>query len=143
MFGWMMALGLEIDGSSLSYTTFSVKQGPPELTAPSHWTVDGLLNFKAGLECEDGIMGVMEGIIHSASLLATEESGGSLVFSFGGDKLLVDAQNTGVADPYAVVRPVVGGMGKFIGARGWLASTRLSSGDYVHEFRLNQASAAM
>jgi hypothetical protein len=65
-----------------------------------------------------------------------------LVFTVRGSQLVIggvavyDQQAPTVAERTSVVRPVLGGTGRFAGARGWARSVHLKDNTWRHTFRI-------
>lgn len=132
--------------------TFSVTQEKPELVhidlgkeGASH---GDMLAFEAGFTTPDGKKGTMNGLITTVGVpdgagdkffdrLAdivldfgdanTLVIAGRSVYAVGAGEMVVDAPQ---------VRAIVGGTGRFIGARGQMTTTRRDAGHYEHRIEL-------
>lgn len=138
--------------SKLATETFTVIQAQPTITnidvaAPvgSH---GDMLAFKAPFTTENGAKGVISGIIITVALpdgVGGEhfDRVGNIVLDFGGVDSLVLAGKSlygtceGEMTKYTPqVRAVTGGTGRYIGARGQITTTRVTSGEYKHVIEL-------
>lgn len=132
--------------------TFTIRQDAPVL-APVDIGVAGqthgdMLAFEAPLTATDGTTGVLRGILITVDLPDAdgdvhEDRIGQLYFDLGGGDTLVVAGGTVYPDQTAEmvtgkeqVRAVIGGTGKFIGARGQVTTLRDGGGTYDHRFEL-------
>ena len=99
---------------------------------------------------DDGSPVVMDWIMTTTGVNTTDEGGESRVtlgvFSFTGadvDQLMLEGVGLypGVDDTFTpnsvLVRPIIGGSGRFKGASGEVVSTHLEDGSWTHEFRLD------
>jgi hypothetical protein len=132
--------------------TFSILQEFPTLThvdigvqGSSHGDV---MAFEAAFTSDDGASGEMHGIIITVSIPIGENDPfldrfAQIVVNFGDTNTLViggmAAYPNGQAEmapdsPH--VRAVIGGTGRFIGARGQMVTTRRDAGHYEHTFTL-------
>lgn len=132
-------------------TEFTVHQETPALA-----TVDigyegkshgDMLAFEAAISTEDGEEGTLSGLLITVALPRNqnvfEDRIGNLVFKFGdSDSLVVAGASVYPPDETEMnanqpqVRAVIGGTGKYLGARGEVTTTRNDDGTYDHAFRL-------
>jgi len=132
--------------------TFSILQELPALTqvdigaqGSSHGDV---LAFEAPFTADDGASGEMHGIIITVSIPIGENDPfldriAQIVANFGNTDTLVIAGTAAYPNGQAEmapdsphVRAVIGGTGRFIGARGQMVTTRREAGHYEHTFTL-------
>lgn len=96
---------------------------------------------------DDGLSGTVSGMIVTIDLPDGEDtqldSMGQLVFEFGGmDSIVVAAESEMVPDGGDMVlegeqvRAIIGGTGKFVGARGQMLSTEAEDGTWSYTFQL-------
>jgi hypothetical protein len=146
--------GLTLDASKTSaeeWSEFKVRQEIPTLE-----TIDigdegkshgDMLAFKATISNEEGEIGILSGILITVNLptdqSAVEDRMGNLIFTFGdSDSLVVAGASVYAPDKTEMnanqpqVRAVIGGTGKYLGARGEVTTTRNDDGTYDHDFRL-------
>lgn len=107
-----------------------------------------MLAFEASISTEGGEEGVLTGILITVDLPddqgdVFEDRIGNLVFEFGdGDSIVVAgpsdyAPNAAEMNAnHPQVRAVIGGTGKYIGARGQVTTIRNEDGTYDHAFKL-------
>jgi hypothetical protein len=133
-------------------TEFTVHQEIPTLSdidigngGKSH---GDMLAFEAAISTEDGDQGVLSGILITVGLPGGqgdvfEDRIGNLVFEFGdGDSIVVAGASDYAGDAtemnanHPQLRAVIGGTGKYLGARGQVATTRNDDGTYDHAFQL-------
>jgi len=132
-------------------TAFHIIQAQPKLVHIDVGT-DGashgdLMAFEATFTTEDGGSGILSGILITVDI--PEGDGvffdriGNIALDFGGvDSLVVGGHSTYVAGvgEMAVdlpqVRAIIGGTGRFIGARGQMTTTRRDAGHYDHKIEL-------
>lgn len=106
-----------------------------------------MLAFEAAISTEDGDEGILSGILITIDLprgqSEFEDRIGNLVFAFAdSDSIVVagatvyaqDATEMNANHPQA--RAVIGGTGKYLGARGQVTTTRNEDGTYEHAFKL-------
>jgi len=147
---WGLTLGAS-EAIADERTEFTVHQDNPALA-----TVDlgyagkshgDMLAFEATISTEDGVEGLLSGILITVALprgqSVFEDRIGNLVFKFGDSDSLVVAggsvypqDETEMATNQPQVRAVIGGTGKYIGARGEVTTTRNDDGTYDHAFKL-------
>ena len=147
---WGLTLGAS-EAIADEPTEFTVHQDNPALA-----TVDlgyagkshgDMLAFEATISTEDGVEGLLSGILITVALprgqSAFEDRIGNLVFKFGDSDSLVVAggsvypqDETEMNTNQPQVRAVIGGTGKYIGARGEVTTTRNDDGTYDHAFKL-------
>lgn len=132
--------------------TFSILQELPIIThvdigaqGSSHGDV---MAFEAAFTAEDGASGEMHGIIITVSIPSGENDPfldriAQIVVNFGDANTLVIAGTATYPTEQAEmvpdsphVRAVIGGTGRFIGARGQMVTTRRAAGHYEHAFTL-------
>ena len=132
-------------------TAFHIIQAQPKLVHIDVGT-DGashgdLMAFEATFTTEDGGSGIMSGILITVDI--PEGDGvffdriGNIALDFGGvDSLVVGGHSTyaaGVGEmavDLPQVRAIIGGTGRFIGARGQMTTTRRYAGHYDHKIEL-------
>lgn len=132
-------------------TEFTVHQKLPALA-----TVDlgykgkshgDMLAFVAAVSTEDGQEGTLSGLLITVDLPRDqsifEDRIGNLVFKFGDSDSLVVAgaaaypkDKTEMNANQPQVRAVIGGTGKYLGARGEVTTIRNDDGTYEHAFKL-------
>jgi hypothetical protein len=114
-----------------------------------------LLAFEAPFRTEDGETGIMSGMLVTVDLetrrnVATGDANGvfhdrfaHIVVDFGGAGSLVvaglshyGAQATEMTSDVPRLRAVIGGTGRFIGARGQMSTLRKDTGHYLHTITL-------
>jgi hypothetical protein len=132
--------------------TFSILQELPAIThvdigAPgsSHGDV---MAFEAPFTAEDGTTGEMHGVIITVSIPIEGSDPfldriAQIVVNFGDTNTLVIAgtasyptEQAEMAPDSPHIRAVIGGTGRFIGARGQMVTTRRDAGHYEHTFTL-------
>jgi len=132
--------------------TLVIKQQSPvlesvDLRDAGHGHGD-MLAFEAAITADDGAVGTLRGILITVDLPdaagdAFEDRIGQIVFDLGdgnsivvvGASVYAEATTEMTADQ-PQVRVVVGGTGKYLGARGQVSTTRNSDGTYEHRFEL-------
>jgi hypothetical protein len=104
-----------------------------------------VMTYEAEVTGPDGLAGILVGVVNSARAHGGThwDRIGSATFSFeGDDSLCVMGLLTYEADQVHShpgtrhLRAVVGGTGRFIGARGEVASVRSADGTFTHTFTL-------
>ena len=108
-----------------------------------------ILAFEAAVAGENGIKGVMHGILITVDIAdgedVLEERSGQIYVDFGNGNSIViaglsvysgNSQEMTVDTPQ--VRAVIGGTGEYIGATGQVTTTRNADGSYEHVFELLQ-----
>ena len=132
--------------------TFSILQELPAIThvdigaeGSSHGDV---MAFEAEFTADDGTSGEMHGVIITVSIPIGEnelflDRIAQIVVNFGNTDTLVIAGTAAYPNGQAEmapdsphVRAVIGGTGRFIGARGQMVTTRRDAGHYEHTFTL-------
>ena len=128
-----------------------VTQDAPALTsvdiAPAGRSHGDLLAFEAATRSDAGHTGTLRGVLVTVDLPGegdpNEDRIGQLYFDLGnGDALVVagatiyPGQDAEMAAAAPQIRAVIGGTGKFIGARGQVTTTRKADGSYEHAFEL-------
>lgn len=146
------AISAPVYASSTDTETFTVTQAKPviehiDLGAPGGSRGD-MLAFEATFTTESGAQGVMSGIVTTAAL---SDNAGNVFFSrvanivldFGStDSLVVSGKSVYATAKGEIdadkpqVRAVTGGTGRYMGSRGQITTTRLTSGEYKHEIEL-------
>jgi hypothetical protein len=143
------------DSTHLSTETFTVYEDAPKMSlldlgAPGN-SLGDVYHFSAPLHSERG--GPVTGeVIGSKTLVKVatdakpnlERRATLMFFTFADGKDQIVAFGAANYSPSApefdagqpVVRPVLGGTGKYIGARGQVTSTRNADGSYTQTFRL-------
>jgi hypothetical protein len=132
--------------------TFTLLQELPAIThidvGASGASHGDIMAFEARFSTEDGVQGVMSGMITTVTIQDTEghafvDRMGSIEFDFGGlDSILIAGTSRyamGQAEmniDTPQVRAVTGGTGRFIGARGQVTTTRKDAGHYEHIVQL-------
>jgi hypothetical protein len=133
-------------------TEFTVHQEIPDLTdvdvgkeGKSH---GDMLAFEATISTTDGEKGILSGILITVDLPddqgdVFEDRIGNLVFRFGdSDSIVVAGASVYAQDTtemnanHPQVRAVIGGTGKYLGARGQVTTTRNEDGTYDHAFKM-------
>jgi hypothetical protein len=133
-------------------TELTLIQEAPELTqvdlGESGASHGDLLMFEAALLGEDGQNGTLTGFLLTADLPdddgeVLEERIGSLVFHLDGENSIVVHGGSVYPDGgvemkagNGQIRAVIGGTGKYIGARGQVTTTRNDDQTYEHRFEL-------
>ncbi|OAN70555.1 hypothetical protein A8B83_13890 [Rhodobacteraceae bacterium EhC02] len=132
--------------------TFSILQELPAIThvdigaqGSSHGDI---MAFEADFTADDGTSGEMHGVIITVSIPVGENDVfldriAQIVVNFGSTDTLViagtaayPAEQAEMAPDSPHVRAVIGGTGRFIGARGQMVTTRRDAGHYEHTFTL-------
>ncbi|MGF7161309.1 hypothetical protein FHS85_002944 [Rhodoligotrophos appendicifer] len=132
--------------------TFSIVQDKPALThidvGPSGPSHGDILAFEAPFTSQDGAKGIMSGMLTTVDMPDTEgdpfqDRIATIVLDFGGiDSLVIGGKSLyakGQAEMTAdapQVRAVIGGTGRFLGARGQVTTTRKDAGHYEHVVQL-------
>jgi hypothetical protein len=150
----LLAVGLagSVTAATDDSATFTIAQDVPTLTvvaidesAASH---GDLLIFEATITHEDGREGILRGSLLTVDLPdeagdSLEDRIGQLVFDLGeGDSLVVagtsvyEREADEMMPGAAQIRAVVGGTGRYVGARGEVATVRNEDGTYDHAFTL-------
>jgi len=143
---------LAFAGTAAADQTFTILQDLPALThvdvgleGASHGDI---MAFEAPFTTEDGSTGVMSGMVITVDIAVGEGENfldriAQIVVDFGGSDTLViggiASYPTGeviMAPDAPQLRAVIGGTGRFIGARGQVATTRRDAGHYEHSFTL-------
>lgn len=147
-----LAMSAPVYASKPATETFTVISGLPtikhvDLGEPGGSHGD-MMAYEAPFTTENGAKGVMSGLIITVALpdgLGGEHFDriGTLVLDFGGvDSLVLAGKSlygTGdgeMAKYKSQVRAVTGGTGRYIGARGQITTTRVTSGKYKHVLEL-------
>lgn len=145
------SLALAFGAGAAEHTTLKVRQETPVLV-----TVDvgeagashgDILAFEAAIAREDGSAGVLRGMLTTVDIPdgddLLEDRVGQLVFDLGNGDMLVVAGSSvyppgsvEMATNNAQVRAVIGGTGRFLGARGQVTTIRAEDGHYDHTFEL-------
>lgn len=148
-----LAAALLIAGTPVQAAeTFSILQDKPNLTniemgsdAETHGDV---LAFDATFTADDGTKGTMSGLITTVSVPGKDgdlffERIAQIVLDFGGiDTLVVGGKSVYQQEKGEInvdapqVRAIMGGTGRFIGARGQLTTIRRDAGHYEHKIEL-------
>jgi len=106
-----------------------------------------ILAFEAPVTGENGIKGVMHGILITIDIAdgedTLEERSGQIHVDLGGGNSIAIAglsvysgDNREMTPDAPQVRPVIGGTGTFIGATGQVTTIRNTDGSYEHVFEL-------
>jgi hypothetical protein len=143
---------LTFAGTAAADQILTIVQGPPAIThvdigadGSSHGDI---MAFQAPFTAQDGTTGTMSGMVVTVDIDIGD--GGhfldriaQIVVDFGASDTLVIggiASYTGGAVEMAPdapqLRAVIGGTGRFIGARGQVLTTRRDTGHYEHSFNL-------
>ena len=151
LIGVVSMLGSGMAASEDAVTTIKLHQSPPELT-----TVDSgktgrsagdILAFEADLQGEHGLTAKLNGY-NSIMEIAVggkrrEDRISHIVFDFGdGSTIIVAGRSSYNPDTLEISnslpqpRAIIGGTGKYIGARGEVATVRNSDGSYEHSIAL-------
>jgi hypothetical protein len=132
--------------------TFTITQGKPEIRhvdiGVTGMSVGDLFGFEAPFTTKDGKLGRIYGIITILSIPTGANDPfidrlSSGVLDFGNSDTLVVAGKTvygtyhgEIKDNEPQLRAIIGGTGRFIGARGQILTIRTPSGSYEHEIQL-------
>ena len=132
--------------------TFTITHGKPEITRVDigvpGMSVGDLFGFEAPFTTQDGKMGRIYGIVTIVSIPTGTNDPfidrlSSGVLDFGKNDTLVISGKTvygtyqgEIKDNEPQLRAIIGGTGRFIGARGQITTTRTPSGAYEHEIQL-------
>jgi len=148
----LFAVWLAVPAGAAERTTFKLHQDAPALAqidvGGSGRSHGDMLAFEAALTAEDGTKGTMSGVLITVDLPDAagdefEDRIGQIAFDLGGSDSLVvagesvyspDAAEMNPAQPQ--LRAVIGGTGRYIGARGQVMTTRNPDGSYEHAFEL-------
>jgi hypothetical protein len=107
-----------------------------------------MLAFEATITSDDGSSGILRGILITVDIPddsgdVLEDRVGQLVFDLGDGNMLVVSgasvypdQSIEMATNKEQIRAVIGGTGRFIGARGQVTTVRADRGHYDHTFEL-------
>jgi opacity protein-like surface antigen len=139
-------------GTAAAEQTFSIVQDLPAIThvdvgaeGSSHGDI---MAFEAPFTADDGTTGIISGMVITVDIEIGD--GGhfldrivQIVVDFGASDTLVIGGSTEypsgeaeMAQDAPQLRAVVGGTGRFIGARGQVLTTRRDAGHYEHSFTL-------
>ena len=129
--------------------TFSIHQDPPTLTEVDFGGAGRLhgniLAYHANFTTKEGAKGVMHGMVTAVHVSDHKslERVASIVLDFGGVDTIVIGGKAVYGGPTVEmesdrpqVRAIVGGTGRFIGARGQITTVRKPAGHYMHDIRL-------
>jgi hypothetical protein len=147
----LFAASLAVPASAAERTLFKIHQDAPVLTQVDVGAADrshgDMLAFEAAVTAEDGSKGTMSGILITIDLPEGEDLFedriGQIVFDLGNSDGIVvagesiyspNAAEMNAAQPQ--LRAVVGGTGRYIGARGQVTTSRNADGSYEHAFEL-------
>ena len=137
--------------SAKDHILFKIRQDAPHLTqvdlgdkGASH---GDMLAFEAGLTAEDGTKGMLSGVLITVDLPdgddLFEDRIGQLVFTLGSGDTIVVAGVSNYTEATAEmnagqpqIRAVIGGTGRYLGARGQVTTSRNADGSYEHAFEL-------
>ena len=145
----------ELQSTSPAMSSFKMTQAAPNLT---HIDLDkegsthgDLLAFDADVQTEDGLKGKLSGylltiFIPEANEEAFQEKMVQMVIDLGeGNTIVVGGKSvyphvdkSEMMINQTQLRAIIGGTGKFIGARGQIASNRNEDGSYEHVVELLQ-----
>lgn len=139
-------------GTAMADQTFSIVQDLPAIThvdvgldGPSH---GDMMAFEAPFIADDGTTGFMNGMLITVDIALADEGHfldriAQIVVDFGGSDTLVIGGGASyplgaieMAPDAPQLRAVIGGTGRFIGARGEVLTTRRDTGHYEHSFTL-------
>ena len=148
----ILAFSAPVYASKPATETFTVIQAQPDIKHVDLGSPGGshgdMLAFEAPFTTESGAKGVMSGIIITVALPGGDgdehfDRVGNIVLDFGGvDSLVLAGKSlygTGEGEmnkDTPQVRAVTGGTGRYIGARGQITTTRVTSGEYKHVVEL-------
>ncbi len=148
----IMCLSLVLVPAAQAKQTFTITQGKPEIKhvdiGVTGMSVGDLFGFEAPFTTKDGKMGRIYGIITIVSIPTGTNDPfidrlSSGVLDFGKSDTLVvtgktvyGAYHGEIKDNEPQLRAIIGGTGRFIGARGQISTTRNPSGSYEHEIQL-------
>ena len=143
------------EGLSDEQRTFTLSQGVPNVVHIDLGQKGGshgdLLAVDAEFTSDEDLQGKLSGIITTVDVpepneVIFQDRFVKAVFDFGEGNTLVMFGNSSYpadssgADELAinapVMKPIVGGTGQFIGARGQVETTRIADGTYTHTFQL-------
>jgi len=147
-----ICLSLALASTAQAKQTFTITQGKPEIQrvdiGVTGMSVGDLFAFEAPFTSKDGKKGRIYGIITIVSIPTGVNDPfidrlSSSVLDFGkSDTLVVNgktiygAYEGEIKDNEPQLRAIIGGTGKFIGARGQISTIRTPSGTYEHEIQL-------
>lgn len=153
--GVLILMGSALPGSRANadeLKTFAIEQDVPVLAVVDVGTVGrshaDMLAFEAAIVADDGTKGTLTGVLITVDLPIgpgdiQEDRIGQLVFDLGaGDSIVVVGASvyaetaTEMDVDLPQVRAVVGGTGRFLGARGQVTTVRHDDGTYEHAFEL-------
>lgn len=148
----LFCFSLALISTAQAKQTFTITQGKPEIQrvdiGVTGMSVGDLFAFEAPFTTTDGKKGRIYGIITIVSIPTGVNDPfidrlSSSVLDFGKSDTLVvygktiyGAYQGEIKDNEPQLRAIIGGTGKFIGARGQISSTRTASGTYLHEIQL-------
>ena len=109
--------------------------------------IGAVRTFHADAKADDGKSGTFDATMVTTAVDAAaglETRLTTIVFSFsdGADQLILSgsavypAAGSTIKTAATVVRPVIGGSGRWAGARGWAESTHEADGSWTHTFHL-------
>lgn len=152
LYAAIMCLSLALAPTAQAKQTFTITQGKPEIKrvdiGATGMSVGDLFGFEAPFTTQDGKMGRIYGIVTIVSIPTGTNDPfidrlSSSILDFGkNDTLVVNGKTVygtyqgEIKDNEPQLRAVIGGTGRFIGARGQISTTRTPSGSYEHEIQL-------
>jgi hypothetical protein len=148
----LLCLSLALIPTAQAKQTFTITQGKPEIKrvdiGVTGMSVGDLFGFEAPFTTQDGKMGRIYGIVTIVSIPTGTSDPfidrlSSSVLDFGNSDTVVVTGKTvygtyqgEIKDNEPQLRAIIGGTGRFIGARGQISTTRTPSGSYEHEIQL-------
>lgn len=135
------------DGSD-EVSTVTITHGPVTPTATIPGSQDGigtLRTFHAPVEANGGVVGYFDSTMTTTGVdlaAGTETRITTIVVTLndGADQLILEgaatypAAGSTVQPATTVTRPIIGGSGVYVGARGWVESTRFADDTWAHVF---------
>jgi hypothetical protein len=148
----IMFLSLVLVPTAHAKQTFTITQGKPQIEridiGVPGMSVGDLFGYEAPFTTKDGKIGRIYGVVIIVSLPTSANDPfidrlSSGVLDFGKNDTLVVSGKTvygtyqgEIKDNEPQLRAIIGGTGRFIGARGQISTTRTPTGSYEHEIQL-------
>ena len=149
LFALSAFLASACSGSAATIVTFTHGAVTPTTIVMGNdgGAVGAVRTFHAEAATDDGTSGTFDATMVTTSV---DEAAGlerrltTIVFSVsdGADQLILSgsavypAAGSTIKTAATVVRPIIGGSGRWSGARGWAESTHEADGSWTHEFHL-------